>query len=256
MTYKLIKIFFTILVVTAIVLYYNAIWPFWPVFIIITFYIILMLILSTNVQMNFFVKAYNENPEYSENAVALSFDDGPVENTLKILDILDKYNAKAAFFCIGQNIEKHPEIFREIIKRGHIVGNHTFSHTRRMGFLPSKTIREEIEKCDQIAREIGNVNMKLFRPPFGIINPKTQRALENTGHQVIGWNTRPYDAITRSPEKILNRITRDLKKGDLILLHDNMPKTAPILEQLLVILQQRNFRTVRPDKLFDIHAYN
>lgn len=217
---------------------------------------LLMLVLSTNVQFNFFVKAHNQNADYPENSVALSFDDGPVENTLNILDILDEYDAKAAFFCIGKNIEKHPEIFKEIIKRGHIVGNHTFTHTRKMGFLGTKTILKEIELCDEIAERTAGVKLNLFRPPFGIINPKTKRALKKTGHQVIGWNVRPYDAVTKSPEVIIERITKNLKKGDLILLHDNMPKTATILEQLLVILKQQNFRTVRPDKLFNIHAYN
>ena len=256
MIFKLIKILFGIALISAILLFYLEVWPFWPVIAVILLYVIIVLILSTNVQLNFFVKAYNKNTDYPENAVALSFDDGPVENTLKILDILDRYNAKAAFFCIGKNIQKHPEIFKEIIARGHIVGNHTFSHTRKMGFLGSKTILNEIRLCDEIAEKTGQVSMNLFRPPFGIINPKTQRALNSTGHKVVGWSIRPYDAITKSPEKILDRIIRDIKKGDLILLHDNMPKTAPILEQLLVTLEQRKFSTVRPDKLFDIHAYN
>ena len=219
-------------------------------------YILLILVLSTNVQFNFFVKAYNKNPDFPDNAVALSFDDGPVESTLPILDILERHNTKAVFFCIGKNIEKHPEIFREIIKRGHIVGNHTYSHTRKMGFLRSKTILDEIKKCDEIAEKTGEIKMNLFRPPFGIINPKTKIALQKTGHEVIGWNIRPYDAVTKSPEKILERILKNLKKGDLILLHDNMPNTAIILEQLLVVLEQRNFSTVRADKLFNIHAYN
>ncbi|PTX43032.1 peptidoglycan/xylan/chitin deacetylase (PgdA/CDA1 family) [Christiangramia gaetbulicola] len=256
MIYKLIKILFIIAGITSIAFYFLNDWPVWPIFVILLGYIALILVLSTNIQLNFFVKAYHNNPGFSENAVALSFDDGPTEETLEILDILDRHQAKAAFFCIGRNIEKYPEIFKEIIDRGHIVGNHTFSHTRKMGFLSSKTIQAEIEKCDEIVRQTAGLNLNLFRPPFGIINPKTKRALENTGHKVMGWNKRPYDAITKSPEKIIHRITRDLKKGDLILLHDNMPKTAPILEQLLVILKQRNFRTVRPDKLFDIHAYN
>ncbi len=215
-----------------------------------------MLVVSTNVQFNFFVKAYTQNPDYPENVVALSFDDGPVAETLEILDILDKFEASAAFFCVGKNIQKNPEIFKEIISRGHIVGNHTFSHTRKMGFLSSKTILKEIKDCDEIAEKTTGLKLNLFRPPFGIINPKTKKALQNTGHQVIGWNIRPYDAVTKSPEVIINRITKNLKSGDLILLHDNMPKTAAILEQLLVILKQRNFRTVRPDKLFNIHAYN
>ncbi|TRO66421.1 polysaccharide deacetylase family protein [Christiangramia sabulilitoris] len=256
MSHRTIKILFFLAIIVAGILFYLEIWPIWPVPVIGMMYLLLMLVLSSNVGLNFFVQAYNQNPDFPVNAVALSFDDGPVENTIKILDILDKHNAKAAFFCIGSNIEKYPEIFQEIINRGHIVGNHTYSHTRRMGFLSTKRIVEEIEKCNKIAEKTAGIKLNLFRPPFGIINPKTAKALKTTGHRVVGWNVRPYDAITKSPEKIIHRITRNLKKGDLILLHDNMPKTSDILEQLLVILEQQNFRTVRPDILFDIHAYN
>ncbi len=256
MTFRLIKILFAIVLLCSAILYIVNIWPVWPVILIILFYLSLVLILSSNIRFNFFVRAYNNNPDFSENAVALSFDDGPEEFTLEILDILDKFGVKSAFFCIGKNIEKHPEIFKEIIRRGHIVGNHSYSHTRLMGFLGRKKIIEEIERCNEIAEKVGGVNMKLFRPPFGIINPKIKRALQHTGHKVMGWNVRPYDAVTRSPERVLERITKDLKKGDLILLHDNMPKTAYILEQLLVILERRNISTIRPDKLFEIHAHN
>lgn len=256
MTYKAINILFILAGVTAIILYAGGFISLWLLFIVPVLYIILMLVVSTNVQFNFFVKAFNKNPDFPTNAVALSFDDGPAESTLEILDILDRYEAKAAFFCIGRNIEKNPDIFREIVNRGHIVGNHTFTHTRKMGFLKTERIITEIRRCDEVAEKVAGVKMKFFRPPFGIINPKTKRALEQTGHRVIGWNVRPYDAITSSPEVIINRITRKLKKGDLILLHDNMNKTAIILEQLLVILKRQKFDIVRPDKLFEINAYN
>ena len=206
-------------------------------------------------QFNFFMKAHNRNPLFPANAISISFDDGPNENTLKILDILDAHDIQAAFFCIGKRIKEYPEIFQEIIERGHIVGNHTYSHSRRIGFLSSETIHEEIKKCDEIAEQTAGVKMKLFRPPFGIINPKTRRALLRTGHEVIGWNVRPYDAITKSPEVIINRITRKIKKGDVVLLHDNIGKTAIILEQLLVILKQQKIDVVRLDKLFEIDAY-
>ena len=217
---------------------------------------LLMLFLSTNIRLNFFRKALHSNPDIADNAIALSFDDGPVETTLEILDILDKFQVKAAFFCIGARISENPEIFREIIKRGHIVGNHTFTHTRMMGFLNSEKIKTEIEDCDRIAKEISGLKLNLFRPPFGILNPKTCRALDKTGHTVIGWSRRPYDAITSSPEIILKRILRNLKKGDLILLHDNMAKTPYLLEQLLVILEDRKFKIIRPDNLLKINAYN
>ncbi len=201
------------------------------------------------------MKAHNKNPDFPENAISISFDDGPNENTLKILDILDAYNVQAAFFCIGKRIKESPEIFQEIIERGHIVGNHTYSHSRKIGFLSSETIYEEIKKCDEIAEQTAGVKMNLFRPPFGIINPKTRDALLKTRHKVVGWNVRPYDAITKSPEVIINRITRKIKKGDVVLLHDNIEKTAIILEQLLVILKQQKIEVVRLDKLFEIDAY-
>lgn len=256
MIYNAIKIIFAILLLVALFQFSQAIWSLWPAALIAISYALLMLLLSTNIRFNFFKEAYHSNPDFPDNAVALSFDDGPVEITLEILDILDQFDVKAAFFCIGERIAENPKIFQEIIRRGHIVGNHTYSHTRKIGFLKADKIIAEIEQCDRIAFEVGAVKLNLFRPPFGILNPKTARALEKTGHAVIGWNKRPYDAITSSPDLILKRITKNLKKGDLILLHDNMPKTPAILEQLLVILEQRNLKTVRPDILFKIDAYN
>ena len=250
---NLITIACLILVIIAnLVFRISFYWIFLPILI----HIGLMLFLSTNIQLNYFVKGYHSNPDYSEKKIALSFDDGPVPNTLKILDILDEHSAKAAFFCIGKNIQQYPEIFKEIIDRGHIVGNHTYSHTRTMGILKAKKIISEIKQCDATAYKVAKVKLNLYRPPFGIINPKIKAALEETGHQVIGWSIRPYDAITDSSEKILNRIERKLKPGDLIILHDTPAKTPELLEQLLVNLEKQNFGVIRPDELFGINAYN
>ncbi len=219
-------------------------------------YLAFLLIVSTNVQFNYFVNAFNRNPEVSGKKVAITFDDGPVENTLKILEILDKYNVKASFFCIGKNIEKNPEIFKSILQKGHFVGNHSYSHTRKMGFLSTAKIVEEIQKCDEVAMKIGGVNLNSFRPPFGVINPNTKKALEITGHKVIGWNVRSYDAVLNSKRYILNRILRKIKPGDVILLHDSNTQTVDILEQLLLFLQTNHYTTLRVDNLFKIDAYN
>lgn len=219
-------------------------------------YLAFLLIVSTNVQFNFFVKAFNQNPEVSGKKVAITFDDGPVENTLEILQILEKYNVKASFFCIGKNIEEHPEIFRSILQKGHFVGNHTWSHTRKMGFLSVEKIVEEIKKCDEVALKIGGVKLNSFRPPFGVINPRTKKALEITGHKVIGWNIRSYDAVLNSKIYILNRILKRIKPGDVILLHDSNRQTSDILEQLLLFLQTNHTTSVRIDNLFQIDANN
>jgi len=229
---------------------------FWSIAGGILGYLVFLLIVSTNVQFNFFVNSFNRNPEVSGKKVAITFDDGPVENTLKILEILDKYNVKASFFCIGKNIEENPEIFKAILQKGHFVGNHSYSHTRKMGFLSTAKIVEEIRKCDEIALRVGGVKLESFRPPFGVINPRTKKALEITGHKVIGWNVRSYDAILNSKRYILNRILKKIKPGDVILLHDSKPQTADILEQLLLFLQTNQYTTLRVDNLFQIDAYN
>lgn len=227
----------------------------WPVVILAILYPIFLITISTNIRWNVFVKGFHHQKDHPKNEVCLTFDDGPTEITPKILDLLDKYDAKACFFCIGTQMEKHPEIVKQIIEREHIIGNHTYSHTRKMGFLSSKSLAREIDACDIIANDISGLKLNFFRPPFGIINPKTKRAIQKTGHQVIGWNLRTYDAILNDETKILNRVKRKLKPGDVILLHDNKEQTARILEQLLIYLQANEYQAIRPDQLFRIHAY-
>lgn len=188
--------------------------------------------------------------------MAITFDDGPVENTLEILKVLTKYKAKAGFFCIGKRIEEQPDIFKEIIAKGHLVGNHTYTHTRKMGALGVSRIVWEIKECNRIAEETAGIKMKLFRPPFGIVSPKTQKALQKTGLISVGWSIRSFDAVVSSEEIVLNRIKKRIKPGAIILLHDNNAKTVKILEQLLVFLKNNNYEVVRPDKLLEINAYS
>ncbi len=202
------------------------------------------------------MKAYHNNRFETNGRVALTFDDGPVENTVKILEVLEKYDVKASFFCIGKNIEKHPEIFKMILEQGHFVGNHTYSHTRKMGFLSTEKIIKEIETCEEVCQRVGGVKPSTFRPPFGIINPKIQMALKKTGHKVIGWNVRSYDAIIHSENMILKRIIKKVKPGDVILLHDTRQNSIEILEQLLLFLKSNNYHPVRVDNLFKIDAYS
>ncbi len=242
------------MLVGALLSAFNYISP-WLIIGFIIGYLSFILIISTNVQLDFFVKGFHHNPFEEEGRIALTFDDGPVENTLKILEVLDKYNVKASFFCIGKNIEKYPEIFKLILEKGHFIGNHTWSHTRKMGFISAEKMVEEITKCDEICYRIGGVRPSTFRPPFGIINPKTKRALAITQHKVIGWNVRSYDAIISSENLILKRVIRKIKPGDVILLHDTNELTVEILEQLLLFLRSNNYRPVRVDNLFNIDAY-
>ncbi len=256
MKYRIINNIFLVLLVCGAVLVFLNVVSYLLIIGFVLGYWLFILIVSTNVQLNFFVEAFNSRKYISDKRIAITFDDGPVENSLKILEVLERFQVKASFFCIGKKIEENPEIFKKILNKGHMVGNHTFSHTRKMGFLSTSRIISEIEACDVVAERIGGKRFKTFRPPFGIINPKVQRALSFTGHQVIGWNVRSYDGILSSRRYILKRILKKVKAGDVILLHDTKMETVEILEQLLLFLQANGYTPVRVDNLFQIDAYN
>lgn len=181
--------------------------------------------------------------------VALTFDDGPTEFTPKFLDILKENNVKATFFCIGKQIEKYPETFQRIISEGHTVGNHTLSHSTNTGFLSASKIVEEIEKCDEIISKFGNIKTGLYRPPFGVTNPNIAKAINKTCKKSIGWNIRSLDTFTGSEKKIYRKVTRGLKKGSIILLHDTSEKTYNVLVDLLVFLKQKKYSTFTIDQV-------
>lgn len=181
--------------------------------------------------------------------VALTFDDGPTEFTPQFLDLLKENNIKATFFCIGKQIEKHPETFQRIIAEGHTVGNHTLSHSNNTGFLSTSKMIEEVEKCDEVMLKVGNIKTNLYRPPFGVTNPNIAKAIRKTHKKSIGWNVRSLDTITEDEKKIYRKITKGLKKGSIILLHDTSEKTYRVLADLLVFLKDKNYSTFTVDSI-------
>ena len=181
--------------------------------------------------------------------VALTFDDGPTEFTPKFLDLLQKHQVKATFFCIGKQIEKYPETFQRIIAEGHTIGNHTLSHSNSTGFLSTSKMIAEIENCDTIMKKIGNIETDLYRPPFGVTNPNIAKAIKRTHKTSIGWNVRSLDTIIDDEKKIYNRITKNLKKGSIILLHDTSEKTYRVLVDLLVFLEDKKYSAFTVDSI-------
>lgn len=177
--------------------------------------------------------------------VALTFDDGPTEFTPKFLDILKENNVKATFFCIGKQIEKYPETFQRIIAEGHAIGNHTYSHSNQTGFLSALKMVEEIEKCDEVMLTSGNCKTYLYRPPFGVTNPNIAKAIKQTRKKSIGWNTRSLDTVTEDGNRIYKKVTKGLKPGSIILLHDTSEKTYNVLVNLLVFLKREKYSTFK-----------
>ncbi len=203
---------------------------------------------SFDIQLGYFVNNFTHKRTKIKE-VALTFDDGPTEFTPKFLDVLKENNIKATFFCIGKQIEKYPETFLRIIAEGHTIGNHTFSHSNNTGFLSTSKMIEEIEKCDEIIFKIGKIKTSLYRPPFGVTNPNIAKAIKKTHKKSIGWNTRSLDTIISDEKKILNKITKNLRKGSIILLHDTSEKTYQVLVELLLFLEREKYSTFRIDSM-------
>ncbi len=161
-----------------------------------------------------------------EKSIYLTFDDGPIpEVTPWVLDELKKYNAKATFFCIGENVQKHPEIFQRILSEGHSVGNHTFNHLNGWKTATS----EYIENVDKADRRMGNnskfkiQDSRLFRPPYGKITSKQAKILQRKGFKIVMWDiiSYDYDANT-SPEKCLQNVLKNIKPGSIVVFHDSL----------------------------------
>ncbi|MBT0607744.1 polysaccharide deacetylase family protein [Aequorivita echinoideorum] len=228
----------------------------WLYFLFIIIWAIITAIGSFQIGLNYHFQSFSHNHRITENEIAITFDDGPHPIfTPKILALLKKFNARATFFLIGKNAENHPELVNQIIAEGHAIGNHSYSHSRNFGFFSSNKISSEIEKTNSILKEISGIETKFFRPPFGVTNPNLKKALADTQMHSIGWSKRSFDTTKLSEIKILRRITTDLKKGDIILLHDTGPKTVAVLEQLLLFLQTQELKPVTVDKILKIDTY-
>lgn len=202
----------------------------------------------------------------SKNEVYLTFDDGPIpEVTPWVLDELKKHNAKATFFCIGDNVQKHPEIFRRIIADGHAVGNHTFNHLNGWKTETSEYI-ENVESAEKQMLDAGCLkhedgrqlqgseikNQKslivnqqsLFRPPYGKITSKQAKTLQQRGYKIVMWDIISYDYdASISKEKCLQTVLRNIKPGSVVVFHDSLKA-------------EKNLRFVLPKVLEFVRKYN
>ena len=183
-----------------------------------------------------------------EKAVYLTFDDGPTpEITEWVLAELKKHEAKATFFCIGNNIEKHPGIFSKILQEGHAIGNHTFNHlngwkTNKMDYVQNAL------QCEK-AIEAFAYKSKLFRPPYGKIKPSQAKALRDKGYQVIMWDVLSADFDQQiSPEQCLENVLRNVGSGSIIVFHDSVKafeNLKYVLPKTLSFLAQNKYKSLK-----------
>lgn len=152
--------------------------------------------------------------------MALTYDDGPNDFwTLRLLDVLDRYSAKATFFVLGKFVAERPEIARELVARGHELGIHTWDHPNLIFCSPSK-VRSQIERTQQVIFDTTGYRCTLMRPPFGARTPLTLRLIRRLGLTPVMWNVTCYDWKPTTPERILHHVERQMRGGDVILMHD------------------------------------
>jgi peptidoglycan/xylan/chitin deacetylase (PgdA/CDA1 family) len=217
-------------------------------------YILMLFFGVVFTQLNLFVD-HELAGDARYNEIALSFDDGPnPESTEKVLSKLSRYGVKATFFIIGKNAEKHPELVEKIVEAGHIVGNHSYHHSKKFDFIKTKEIVAEIEKANTVIQNIIGKKPLYFRPPFGITHPRIARAIRQTKMKPVAWSLRTYDT-TRSKEKVIKLLKKKLNGGDIILLHDNHKEVLDILDFVIPFAEESGFKFVNIDQLLNIKAY-
>ncbi len=158
----------------------------------------------------------------SDKVIYLTFDDGPIPNLTEwVLDELNRFNAKATFFCVGDNIQKHSQIFSRILEKEHKIGNHTFNHLNGWATNDSDYF-ENIIKCDKAMEESANCLTNLFRPPYGRIK-KSQIKSILPKKEIVMWDVLSGDfSQSTTPERCLSQSIKHTKKGSIIVFHDNL----------------------------------
>jgi peptidoglycan/xylan/chitin deacetylase (PgdA/CDA1 family) len=152
--------------------------------------------------------------------LALTYDDGPNDPwTLRLLEVLERHSVKATFFLIGRFVQQKPEIARAIVAAGHSVGIHTWDHPNLL-FASAPQVRSQLERTQQMIVEVTGIRTNLMRPPFGARLPATLRVVRELGLVPVMWNITCYDWKPTTPERILAHVERQLRGGDIILLHD------------------------------------
>jgi len=152
--------------------------------------------------------------------LALTYDDGPNDpHTFRLLEVLARHDVKATFFLIGRYVKQRPDIARELVRSGHVVGNHTFSHTNLI-FASARQTRMELLDCERALSDAVGEHSRLFRPPFGGRRPSTLRIARTMGLEPVMWNVTGWDWRGKPAEYIERKVRQQIQGGDVILLHD------------------------------------
>jgi peptidoglycan/xylan/chitin deacetylase (PgdA/CDA1 family) len=201
----------------------------------------------TDVASRFFGTCVRRLPA-REKVIYLTFDDGPEgPGTEAVLDVLSRHQAHATFFMIGRQAQRHPELARQVVKRGHAVGNHSLDHRYRHFFTGGPALRRWIQDGESCIHDIVGQSCVGFRPPAGVRTPPLGAALHAMNIPLVLWSMRYYDAIWTWTQERAQRSLARLRSGDIVLLHDrqraaNLPAFSRTLPWFLTVLQDQGYR--------------
>jgi peptidoglycan-N-acetylglucosamine deacetylase len=195
--------------------------------------------------------------------IAITIDDGPdPEVTPRVLELLARHGAQATFFCVGERILRHPELVRDIVRRGHEIENHTQRHRHNFSLLGPRGMRAEIAGAQECIARVTGVRPRFFRAPAGLRNPFLEPVLCGLELRLASWTRRGFDTVNGNPDDVYRRLCRSLRAGDILLLHDGhsarrrggAPVILEVLPRLLEALRTRQMRPVTLRAAFDMSS--
>ena len=182
--------------------------------------------------------------EREEPVISVTFDASwGGDKTMKILDLLDEYHAKATFFLVGIWVDKYPELVKTIAERGHEIGNHSDSHAHFTQISDSQ-IRQELDRCSDKIEALTGVRPTLFRPPYGDYNSKVVTIVRDEGYECVQWSVDSLDWKNRGVDDLIKRATTNVHKGDIILFHNDSQYIVEALPAILKHYQAQGFQMI------------
>lgn len=184
-----------------------------------------------------------------EKVLSISFDAAwGRANTEEILNILDRYDVKTTFFLVGFWAEKHPDLVKELVARGHEIGNHSATHPH-MNSLTKAQMAEELRKCSDLVQNITGTPTTLFRPPYGEYNDDVVLVSRELGYECVQWNVDSLDWKNLGKAHMVSRCTKNVNPGDIVLFHNDSQYILEALPEILEYYTQAGYKIIPVSQL-------
>lgn len=252
---RVVNIVFAVILLIMVAYDWGFNFSFWWYGLLLMIYLNIQAFGASVLSAEFFLPVkYQGDP--NSNKIAITFDDGPIPvMTEKVLDVLTTYKVPAAFFCIGNRVHDYPGLTKRIHESGHLIGNHSYWHGAMFDLQSADKISKELRDTDAAIEKVIHKRPNFFRPPYGVTNPMVATAVRKGGYKTIGWTIRSFDTMTKNGNDLLERVTKSLKGGDVILFHDYSAATLEMLPKFLDQVAKLGLKIVRVDELLKEKAY-